>query len=250
MGLAGSLGLKSLFSLASLIGKDIVANSITLTQDVVARNITLSGTGLNSISGLVTIFKALTVRTAGTLVALIDPDISVAWLNSAPATTLLSGYLRSTASNEALQVGGGRTLVGGLTNHIQNSTSGYTPFVQVVSTVSPGSGSGNFSSLELNPTINGTSSGTMAAFVVAPVVTAFTGGTVRLMDLGTTTTNYGTGYTSKMTLDTSGNMRLAGSLGVGNSAAGTVLGSVVKKIEVFDASGVSLGFVPVYDAIT
>lgn len=39
-------------------------------------------------------------------------------------------------------------------------------------------------------------------------------------------------------------------LGVGNSAAGSTLGTVTKKMEVFDASGVSLGFVPIYDAIT
>lgn len=36
MGLYGSSGLKSLFSLASLIGQDIVARSITLTQTAVA----------------------------------------------------------------------------------------------------------------------------------------------------------------------------------------------------------------------
>jgi hypothetical protein len=39
-------------------------------------------------------------------------------------------------------------------------------------------------------------------------------------------------------------------LGVGNSAAATTLGSVVKKIEVFDAAGASLGYLPVYNAIT
>jgi hypothetical protein len=39
-------------------------------------------------------------------------------------------------------------------------------------------------------------------------------------------------------------------LGVGNSAAATTLGSVVKKMEVFDASGASLGFVPIYNSIT
>jgi hypothetical protein len=38
-------------------------------------------------------------------------------------------------------------------------------------------------------------------------------------------------------------------IGVGNSAAATTPGTVTKKIEVFDASGVSLGFIPVYDAI-
>ncbi|HEU4557843.1 MAG TPA: hypothetical protein VFS20_08330, partial [Longimicrobium sp.] len=41
-----------------------------------------------------------------------------------------------------------------------------------------------------------------------------------------------------------------GKLGVGNSAAGSTLGAVVKKIEVFDAAGASLGFVPVYNSIT
>lgn len=46
-----------------------------------------------------------------------------------------------------------------------------------------------------------------------------------------------------------GQMRVA-SLGVANSAAATTLGTVTSKIEVFDASGASLGFVPVYDAIT
>lgn len=38
-------------------------------------------------------------------------------------------------------------------------------------------------------------------------------------------------------------------LGVGNSAAATTPGTVIKKIQVFDASGASLGFVAVYDAI-
>lgn len=39
-------------------------------------------------------------------------------------------------------------------------------------------------------------------------------------------------------------------LGVGNSAAATTPGTVTDKIEVFDASGASLGFLAVYDAIT
>lgn len=43
---------------------------------------------------------------------------------------------------------------------------------------------------------------------------------------------------------------VVGTLGVNNSAAGSTPGTCVKKIEVFDAAGASLGFVPVYDAIT
>jgi hypothetical protein len=39
-------------------------------------------------------------------------------------------------------------------------------------------------------------------------------------------------------------------IGVGNSALATTPGTVVRKIEVFDASGSSLGFVPVYNTIT
>ena len=41
-----------------------------------------------------------------------------------------------------------------------------------------------------------------------------------------------------------------GALRVGNAEAGTTLGSVIKKMEVFSESGVSLGFVPVYSTIT
>lgn len=45
-------------------------------------------------------------------------------------------------------------------------------------------------------------------------------------------------------------MLAPGGVGVGNSAAATTLGTVTKKMEVFDGSGVSLGFVAIYDAIT
>lgn len=39
-------------------------------------------------------------------------------------------------------------------------------------------------------------------------------------------------------------------LGVGNSAVATTPGTVTRKIEVFDASGASLGFIAVYGSIT
>lgn len=39
-------------------------------------------------------------------------------------------------------------------------------------------------------------------------------------------------------------------VGVGNRVAATTLGTVVGKTEIFDMIGVSLGFVPIYDAIT
>lgn len=51
-------------------------------------------------------------------------------------------------------------------------------------------------------------------------------------------------------LEVTGMLSTSDGLCVGNAAAGTTLGSVVKKIEVFDANGNSLGFIPVYDTIT
>ncbi len=51
-------------------------------------------------------------------------------------------------------------------------------------------------------------------------------------------------------LITDGKLVASAGLGVGNSAAATTPGTVTKKMEVFDASGVSLGFVPIYNAIT
>ncbi len=51
-------------------------------------------------------------------------------------------------------------------------------------------------------------------------------------------------------INTPGKLTATTGLGVGNSAAGTTLGTVVKKMEVFDASGASLGFIAIYDAIT
>lgn len=46
------------------------------------------------------------------------------------------------------------------------------------------------------------------------------------------------------------NVRIGGNLGVGNSASASSLGTVVKKIEIFNAAGTSLGYIPIYDAIT
>ena len=42
----------------------------------------------------------------------------------------------------------------------------------------------------------------------------------------------------------------AGGIGVGNALAASALGSVVKKVQVFDSNGNSLGYVPIYDAIS
>jgi hypothetical protein len=50
---------------------------------------------------------------------------------------------------------------------------------------------------------------------------------------------------------TTGKVLLNAALGVNNSASASgPVGNVVKKIEIFNQSGTSLGYIPVYDAIT
>lgn len=51
-------------------------------------------------------------------------------------------------------------------------------------------------------------------------------------------------------MEVGGTLHVSGSLGVGNSVAATTPGAVVRKVEIFDAAGVSLGFLPVYNSIT
>jgi hypothetical protein len=51
-------------------------------------------------------------------------------------------------------------------------------------------------------------------------------------------------------LKATGKLTATAGIGAGNSAPATTLGTVTKKLEVFDATGNSLGFVPIYDAIT
>jgi Right handed beta helix region len=46
-----------------------------------------------------------------------------------------------------------------------------------------------------------------------------------------------------------GPLRLTGALGVGNSVLATTPGTVTRKMEVFDAAGISLGFIAIYDTI-
>lgn len=47
-----------------------------------------------------------------------------------------------------------------------------------------------------------------------------------------------------------GSVCLTDGLGVGNSAAATTPGNIVRKTEIFDVNGNLIGFVPIYDAIT
>jgi hypothetical protein len=74
-------------------------------------------------------------------------------------------------------------------------------------------------------------------------------------DLGTTSYRWRNVITTNVGIYDNSTNLLAGLDSAGNlrttkTVAATTPGSVVKKLEIFDASGTSLGFMPVYDAIT
>lgn len=56
--------------------------------------------------------------------------------------------------------------------------------------------------------------------------------------------------TAGTTVTATGKILTTAGLGVGNSAAATAVGVLSKKMEVFNAAGVSIGFVPIYTTIT
>lgn len=93
-----------------------------------------------------------------------------------------------------------------------NATSGQQVSLVLNGTMAPGSGSGSAAWVHINPTINGTSSGKATALAVASKTNTLTGGTINLVDLGTTTTDYFTGYTQKFNVLTDGTTTLAGHL--------------------------------------
>lgn len=93
-----------------------------------------------------------------------------------------------------------------------DSTSGNRQMVRIDASFVPASGTANFLALHINPTVNGTSSGTATAAAIASKTNTLTGGTIKLLDVGTTTTDYFTGYTSKFLIDVSGNVRAAGNI--------------------------------------
>lgn len=51
-------------------------------------------------------------------------------------------------------------------------------------------------------------------------------------------------------LRTDSSLQVGGTLGVAGAVAATTPGAVVKKLQIFDDAGVSLGFVPIYSTIT
>lgn len=118
------------------------------------------------------------------------------FINSGGGSILLSAI---NSSLGAVQLG---------TNGSVGATSGNVIGVLSQATANPPSGTANYANTEIRPTLNGTSTGTAYGLVIDPVVTAWTGGTVKLISAGTTTTNYGSGYTEVFNVAQNGTVRM------------------------------------------
>lgn len=246
MGLFGTGGLKSAFSLAQLIGQDIVARSITLTQAaglvavqlVTGARLKLGGGTTDYLtSDGSTLISAGGGFSAGSVAAGTGGITCSSGgsgnpqglsLTEATLTTIGAPALRPTAANLSVDLGGGRDSLGSFANpHIANAGSGYVPMLIARALFQPAAGSASFAALELRPTINGTSSGKAAALAIATLTNTLTGGTVRLADFGTTTQDYLTGFSSKLAIDLNGKLTIptGGSADVGGIA--TLVGGTV-----------------------
>lgn len=114
--------------------------------------------------------------------------------------------LAGASTSGGLLFGHGRTSAGALSTDTYNGTgAGSTKHFRFIASYTAASGTRGFAEMELNPTFNGAATGTAACLAVAPVITAW-GGTLNLLDVGTSTTDYFTGYTSQLRVDSNGDM--------------------------------------------
>ncbi len=174
-------------------------------------------------------------RTPGDACFLVSPSIATITFNGNTSTTLIGNYIRPEAAG-TLSIGtGGRDVAGSFSDCSYIHTSGYLPMIKASNSFTPGSGTGSNAALELNPTVNGISSGKFAALAIASVTNTLTGGSVNLIEAGTTTTDYGTGFTSKFKVDSSGNTTIAGNTFLSGTLAVTEIdigtGAYIERLD-------------------
>lgn len=144
--------------------------------------------------------------------------------NSSSATGILSSYFRpdNTGGIDAMRFGQGPTDAAALGFQSYTNTSGNKQLATFEPTFLPASGTGNFVTLQVNPTVNGTSSGIATALAVASKTNTLTGGTVYLLDIGTTSTDYFTGYTQQFAVQSSGKQLMPTTDSTGTPGAATI----------------------------
>jgi hypothetical protein len=201
-----------------------------------------TGTDLSAAGGTGQILKQSTAGGAITSAALLAADIpplaasaitsgtlATGRIPSLPASQITSGQLvvgqGGTGANFSTQGPGlvGQSAHGGAlasftalpAQTLAPSTAGFGFQYKVGGTYNPTitSGGAVYSGLGIVHTINGTSTGGKAAgLAIASITNTLSGGSIYLIDAGTTTTDYWTGYTSFFTVDVAGNLIAAGSI--------------------------------------
>ncbi len=199
---------------------DTNASLYRWSTDIIATDGVLASLGSLSLLSNSGTFVA---RTLGDACFSVAPSLATVSLNSGITTTFIGNYIKPEA-NSTLSIGGGRIANGSIADSSLAHTSGFAPLVTEVFSFAPASGSGSSAGIQINPTVNGVSSGTFTGLVVAQKTNTLTGGTINLMDLGTTTGDYGTGFTSKFRVAIDGTVTAASSI-LPATANGPDLGS-------------------------
>jgi hypothetical protein len=121
-----------------------------------------------------------------------------------------------------------------LVGSAHNNTSGSGSHIKQTISFTPASGTASWAAMQILPTINGTSSGKAAGLAIASLTNTLTGGSIRLLDVGTTTTDYFTGFTSKFAVTPTGisffNVTAAAQQTGGAAAAGVTYGATEQSM--------------------
>lgn len=206
-GACGAGGVTSVATDSTLTGGPITSTG-TLGINLANANTWTAQQMLQPASNTTIIFQ---VRTSGTSGTAISPlNLSV---NPTNESTINAGWFNANYSfttsfvtTNTMNFGIGRSADGSTTGQdtYSPSTAVNTGAANFRTTFSPSASSPNYAALQINPTISGTSSGTATDLAIASKTNTLTGGTVNLIDAGTTTTDFFTGYASKFKVDLTG----------------------------------------------
>lgn len=149
----------------------------------------------------------------------------------------------STATGGVVFGNGRRFDTGAVGTDTYTGTSGTMSHLHMVSSWTPASGTREGAELHINPTLNGTSSAAFHALLIAPVITAWTGGTVNLLNIGTSTTDGFTGFTSLFAVRSTGDFVLGSTTAAATALPqGTV--SAIRTVQTTDATVTTIATIP------
>lgn len=250
---AGAISNRTFFIGSSINGSKPAASSAYVGVGIDVSNSPGNPNGLNVYLG------------SGTLIANCDTAIRAGDSSQIEA----DNYVVTSCTNRFAPQSGGSATEGSAVKHRGGHTSltGVDPTLPTLTTTAASAQSGNlvehYGTTGLVASLSNAGTWTAIASIIASFVKLTSRGLVGTPaytfsndpDTGmwspdVNKLSFSTNGTERLRVNDDGKVLITGSLGVGNSVSATTPGTVVKKIEVFDASGTSLGFIPVYNAIT